>query len=222
MQAALENPSCDSSNPAMAFGNNVKACPPLAPYVQETPSAACKLAGTVPLNEDMGMGHPLPALPGCNPITAKDTPPCEGPISPSKAKSPRYLIKSKLNNKYLSSNPPGTKNPITASVTIPTLTEVWDPNPVNGGVCLMSEDDGSFASASGENGSISCNRGSVSDWETFKIVPQNNGYVGIQANKNNKFLNVTSNGLIIPACDSPNEDSCLFMLEIPTGGMLKV
>jgi len=217
MQAAIKNTKCDSSNPDMAFGNNVKACPPLAPYVQETPDAACLIDSPIPLTEDMGMGHPIPALPGCNPITSVSTPPCSVPPSPSKAKAPRYLLKAKANGKYVSSNPPGTKNPVVANVVVPSLTEVWDPNPVNGGVCLLSEDNGDFASANGDNGMLYVNRGTVSQWETFKIVDQNNGYHAIMSLRNNMYINVTSAGNLTPtsatACDS-----CLFTLEIPNGG----
>jgi len=221
MQAAIDNPLCDSSNPNMDDGNNVKACPPLAAYVQDTPDYACMLSTPIPLNEDMGMGHPIPTLPGCNPITSVSTPPCAGPAAPSKAKDPRYLIKSKATGKYVSSNPPGTKNPMIANVVIPTLTEVWDPNPVPGGVCLLSEDNGQFASANGPDETLYVNRGSVSMWETFSIVNQPNGYVAIMAKRNNQYLNVTQNGNI--AANSPNVcNECLFTLEIPNGGRFSI
>jgi len=221
MQAAIQHPLCDSSNPNIAFGNNVKACPPLAPYVQDTPSQACLLTTPIPLTEDMAMGHPIPELPGCNPITWVETPPCQGPVAPSKAKSPRYLIKSKVTGKYVSSNPPGSVNPMIANVTIPQLSEVWDPNPVPGGVCLMIEETGQFASADGTDGILSVNRGSVSLWETFKIVNQPNGFVAIQALRNNNYIAVTAQGYLAPTAMTVT-DACLFTLEVPNGGKFHV
>jgi hypothetical protein len=214
MRAALKDPKCDGSN--TANGNNVKACPPLAAYVQDTPEAACQLATPIPLTEDLGMGHPIPTLPGCNPITTTTQPACAGPIQPSKAKAPRYLIKSKVTGKYLSSNPPIT-NPMMANVDVPTLTEVWDPNPVPGGVCLLSEDNGKYASADGTDGMLYLNRGSVSQWETFNFENQPNGYVAIKALRNNMYLNVTEFGNLEPT-EAKVIDSCLFTLEVPNGG----
>jgi len=215
MRAALKDPKCDGSN--TANGNNVKACPPLAAYVQDTPDSVCQLANLIPLTEDMGMGHPIPSLPGCNPITTSAQPPCMGPVSPSKAKSPRYLIKSKLTGKYLSSNPPGTANPMMANVAIPDLTEVWDPNPVDGGVSLLCEDSGRFASANGDNGRLYLNRNSVSQWETFIIENQPGGYAAIKSLRNNMYINVTQQGYLEPT-QAKVIDSCLFTLEIPNGG----
>jgi len=217
MQAALKDPKCDSNNPDMADGNNVKACPPLAQYVQDTPEAACKMTTPIPLSEDMGMGHPLPEMPGCNPLTFKTTPACLGPVSPSKAKAPRYLFKSRATGKYLSSNPPGTLNPMVANVVVPTLTEVWDPNPVPDGVCLLSEDNGMFASANGADGMLFLNRNSVSSWETFSIVDQPGGFVAIKSNRNNMYVNVTDIGNLVPTASTVTPD-CLFTLEIPNGG----
>lgn len=221
MRAALLDPKCDSSNPDMDDGNNVRACPPLSQYVQDTPEEACLMTTPVPLTEDMGIGHTIPALPGCNPLTTVETPPCQGPISPSKAKDPRYLIKSKVTGKYVSCNPPGTKNPMVADVEIPTLAEVWDPNPVPGGVCLLSEDNGIFASANGVNGQLWVNRNSVSLWETFNILTQPNGYVAIQSARNNLYINVSSDATLAPTCATIT-DSCLFTLEIPDGGSFRV
>jgi len=216
MQAALDDPQCDANNPAMANGNNVKACPPLAQYVQDTPDAACLLDTPIPLSEDLGMGHTIPELPGCNPITTVKNQPCEGPISPSKAKAPRYFIKSKQTGKYVTSNPPGT-NPMSATVTVPTMAEVWDPNPVAGGVCLLNEEDGRFASANGPDGMLYLNRNSVSSWETFQIVNQPNGLVAILSNRNNMYINVTQNGNLTPTSNTVCNE-CLFTLEVPNGG----
>jgi len=222
MKQAIQNPACDSKNPAMDDGNNVKACPPLAPYVQETPSEACMMNTPVPLTEDMGIGHPLPSLPGCNPITTVNTPPCQGPISPSKAKGPRYLLKSKITGKYVSANPPGLNNPMIANVlSNPTLAEVWDPNPVDGGVSLLSELNGMFASPNGDNGRMYVNRNTVSLWETFTIVDQPNGFVAIKANRNNMYINVTSGGFLEPTATTVM-DSTLFTLVVPDGGNFKM
>lgn len=71
MRAALRNPACDNKNKDMGYGNNVKACPPLAPHLQKTDGKTCKLnnRGVLGLNEDMGVKKLLTKLPGCNPIT---------------------------------------------------------------------------------------------------------------------------------------------------------
>jgi hypothetical protein len=220
MQKALDDKSCDSSNPYIAFGNNVSACFPLAPFVQNVPGPEeCKVDPPIPLTEDMAIGHSIPELPGCNPLTTTTSPPCKAPITPSKSKSPRYLFKSKANGKYVSANPPGTKNPIVANVAYPSLSEVWDPNPVSGGVCLMSELDGQFASANGQNGMLWVNRGSVSTWETFKIVNQPGGYIAIQSMRNNNYISVTAQGNLEPTATTVT-DACLFTAETPNGGAI--
>jgi len=220
-QEALKDPKCDSKNPDLAFGNNVKACPPLAPFVQNVPGDdECLLANKIPLTEDMGIGHTIPELPGCNPLTNKMTPPCEGPVSPSKVKG-RFLIKSKKTLKYVGSNPPSLKNPMIANVSDPSLTEVWDPNPVIGGVCLLNEDSGKFASASGDGNVLIVDRGSVSTWETFKVINQTGGYVAILSLKNNFYVCVTDNGNLSPNSPSVTDD-CLFIFEVPTGGNIGV
>jgi len=220
MQKALEDPSCDSSNPYLDDGNNVTACRPLAQYVQDTPAGeACYIEPRIPLTEDMGIGHPIPTLPGCNPITQQTSPPCTAPIAPSKSKYPRYLFKSQATGKYVSANPPGTSNPVVANVQYPTLSEVWDPNPVDGGVSLMSELDGMFASANGDNGMLWVNRGSVSTWETFKLVQQPGGYIAIQSVRNNLYITVTPQGNLVPTSNNVTMD-CLFTAEAPDGGAI--
>jgi hypothetical protein len=222
MQKALDDPLCDSSNPYSDDGNNVTACPPLAPYVQSTPAPeTCMVDPPIPLNEDLGIGHSIPTLPGCNPLTTVTSPPCTAPISPSKSKSPRYFFKSKKTGKYVSSNPPGVDHPMVANVQYPSLAEVWDPNPVNGGVSLLSELDGMFASANGDNGMLWVNRGSVSTWETFKIVNQPNGYVAIQSIRNNNYITVTDQGNLVPTAKTVTDD-CLFTAEVPPGGAIKL
>jgi len=220
MQQALEDPICDSSNPYSDDGNNVTACPPLAPYVQAVPAGeACRVDPPIPLTEDMGLGHSIPELPGCNPLTYTTSPPCTAPITPSKSKYPRFLFKSKKTGLYVSANPPGTNNPVAANVAYPTLAEVWDPNPVNGGVCLLNELDGMFASANGDNGMLWVNRGSVSTWETFKIVDQPGGYIAIQSVRNNNYITVTDSGNLEPTATMVTSD-CLFTAEIPNGGSI--
>lgn len=70
MAQALKDVKCDLNNTDIAFGNNVKACPPLAPFVQNVPAAGvCSLATDIPLNEDLGIYSAIDKLPGCNPIT---------------------------------------------------------------------------------------------------------------------------------------------------------
>jgi len=121
---------------------------------------------------------------------------------------------------YVSSNPPGTKNPMVANIMKPSLTEVWDPIPVAGGVALLSEDNGDFASASGPDGMLYVNRGSVSQWETYKIVDAPNGYHTIMSLRNNMHINVTQSGNLTPT-SSTQCDSCLFTLEVPNGGSIR-
>jgi len=187
--------------------------------VQETPEYACTMNTPIPLTEDLGMSHPIPVLPGCNPITTEEVPVCKGPIAASKAKEPRFLLKAKVSGKYVSANPPGRKNPMMANVVVPTLAEVWNPRQVTGGVCLQSEDNGQFASASGVDGRLFVNQDSVSTWETFKIVDQGNGYYAIQSKRNNQFIEVTEQGYLVPTSITVTDD-CLFSLEIPDGGRI--
>jgi len=84
-------------------------------------------------------------------------------------------------------------------------------------VCLLSEDNGRYASADGTDGRLYLNRNSVSQWETFNIENQPNGYVAIKALRNNMYLNVTDMGYLEPT-EAKVYDSCLFTLEIPNGG----
>jgi len=218
LQSVVTDPSCDSTN--TANGNDVKACKPLTAYVSAPGPGECQLETKVPLTEDLGSGHVISRLPGCNPLTPGPQPavPCSAP--PSQSDSPgvnvRFHLRSKKTNKYLSC-PQLHSLPLVASATVLSLTEVFTVQNVNGGVTMRDEYSLQFLSANGDNGVVFCDRPSASSWETFSIIPQSGTYVAIKSLRNGNYLSVQADGTVAPI-SSTIGDAELFDRTTPTGG----
>lgn len=79
MAAAIAHPNCSNENPLLNAGNNVRACPPLAPFVKDGSEPKCtglSVCGRfspiywlfqvpVPLTENLGARRPIKYMPGC-------------------------------------------------------------------------------------------------------------------------------------------------------------
>jgi hypothetical protein len=221
LQKALDDPSCLSTNPFNRAGNNVSSCLPLAPFVQNTPDFACLQHSLTYLTEDLGMGNPIDKLPGCNPLTMgpQDATPC--PMIPPQASTTdvlrRFMLLSKATGKYVS-QPMKVDAPLVATATKPTLFEVWSIRNVTGGVAIINDGNGHFASISGNN--MVANRGSVSDWEKWTIG-WHNGYATIMNNYKKLLVTTQADGSVGPT-GSPTTiaDASLFTLVKPDGGTL--
>jgi hypothetical protein len=220
MQAAILDPSCGDKN--TNEGNTVENCKPLAPYVKRMGPGECTLQTKIPLTEDLGAGHTIARLPGCNPITPgpQNAVPCYG--APSASYDPglevRFHLRSKKTTKFLSC-PELHTLPLTANATVLTLTEVFTVTPVAGGVALAEELSLQHWSPVGtSNGNILCNKaGGLTTAETFKIIPQTGNFVAIQALKNNMYLSVQGDTTVAPVSGTVGDNE-LFERVTPTGG----
>jgi len=220
MQTAILDPSCGDKN--TNEGNTVENCKPLAPYVHRMGPGECQIQTKIPLTEDLGIGHPIPRLPGCNPITPgpQNSVPCFGAPAQSYTNGLdfRFHLRSKKTGKFLTC-PEIHTVPVSANATVLTLTEVFFTTAVAGGVGLADELSLQQWSPAGTDGEILCNKGSISAWETFKILPQTDNYVAIQANKNDMYLSVQGDSTIAPTAKTIGDNE-LFERVSPNGGTI--
>jgi len=223
LQAAISDPTCQSNN--TSFGNNVKNCLTLAPYVQNTPEGNCSLNRDIGLNEFIPAGATSPTLPGCNPITygpAAATP-CSSP--PAQTYQPsvttRFHLKSVSTGKYVRAGALDTQV-LTADSLKTTYWETFTAVPYDAGyVGLLNDGTLEYLSAGGPNAGLTASRGSVSDWELFQLVAQANNRVAIIAKRNGKYVTVSSlDKTIAPTSTTVAGDAQLFELVSPNGGSL--
>jgi len=195
MQAALQDQSCDATN--TNNGNNVQACKSLAPYIQSPPADGCLVKELYPNIEDLGLNHPITALPGCNPVTPGPDPaqPCNH-VTPQSSIGPtwrRFLLQPKNSTLFVSAVSQYVK--MTASVATPYYSEVWTINQVPGGWTMKSDLTGIFVTAPRDDPMI-CDKPSASTWETFVFTSQNGGYYSITSLSNNQYVSVHSDGTL--------------------------
>jgi hypothetical protein len=219
MQAAIEDPSCDISN--TDFGNSVKKCAPLAPFVQETPAGACQLDNRIPLTEDMGLGTPIYKLPGCNPLTygPQAATPCSSPPVPTN--STRYHLKNVATGKYLTTKWP-LDSVISANATdftSFTFEEIF----VNIRVdatwsAILHEHKQQFVSVNQDGNRLAANRGSPDEWEHFQWVITGNK-VNLKARRNNLYLTVLADETVAATATTITDKETWEMV-VPTGGSL--
>lgn len=214
VQAALQDPSCDAIN--TNNGNNVKACKTLAPYVQDPGSDKCQILRPYPNIEDLGLNHPITALPGCNPVTSGPNPaqPCTH-ITPQPISGPgwrRFLLQPK-NNSNLFVGQANEYNLMTAKAVTPFYSEVWTMNQVPGGYTISSDLFGQYVT-SPRGDPLICNKPSPSTWETFVFTQQAGGYYSITSLSNNYFISIHADGTL--HADSPTVgDAQLWQLTDP-------
>jgi len=224
LQAVLDDPSCDSTN--TNNGNDVAKCAPVAKYLQDTPEGACSVNRRIPLNENIGNGGLIHALPGCNPITGFGQTPtiCSAPTSATE-KAPatvRFHLRSELTGKFWSCPALYANNPLTATLSNAsslTYYEVFLATAYQGSwVGLLNEGPtGEYVSANGPNSALMCNRGSVSNYEAFEFVSQSNGKVAILSKKNNQYLTANADGTVAPSSTTVGTAQ-LFTQVVPSGG----
>eukprot|EP01119_Soliformovum_irregulare_P009278 TRINITY_DN2251_c0_g2_i1.p1 TRINITY_DN2251_c0_g2~~TRINITY_DN2251_c0_g2_i1.p1 ORF type:complete len:613 (-),score=171.91 TRINITY_DN2251_c0_g2_i1:55-1869(-) len=220
MREALADPACDNGNPNMAFGNNVKACPPLAPYVQDTPQGGvCNLENPIPLTEDVGLGAPIAKLPGCNPLSYGPAPgamcnsaPSDSYVAPV---TQRFLLKSKNSGTYVST-PSNGKSGLFLTSSKPTLFEIWNSQKFASGVYLRNEGSTQYVSANGPDAQLFANRGAPDSYEGFNLISSpDSTNVKIQSNRTKNYVGIKG-GLLFPNVTLADAD--IFQLEIPNGG----
>eukprot|EP01088_Endostelium_zonatum_P014628 TRINITY_DN328_c0_g1_i1.p1 TRINITY_DN328_c0_g1~~TRINITY_DN328_c0_g1_i1.p1 ORF type:complete len:553 (-),score=90.91 TRINITY_DN328_c0_g1_i1:36-1694(-) len=216
--AALLDPQCDlSKNPNLNFGNNVKACPPLAPYVI-TGSDNCQAPLVPGLVEDLGLGHAISALPGCNPINAgpQASSACAwGTTQPSVAPGTyRGYMKNNATGLYLEVDP---ANKTVSLVAGPAqwATQAWVFAPYSNGSQWISEGTEGYVGTTPSGAGLLPNRPYVSGWETWYVYPSNvNGMYLIQAQATGAFLSVTGTGAISVKGNETSANS-LWVFETP-------
>jgi hypothetical protein len=228
---ALADPKCDLAlNDDLAFGNNVKACPPMAPYVKsDNPNGKCQLAEKVNLLEDLGFGHLSSSLPGCNPITGfRDTPvtPCftPQPAQPPVDSARRVLLKSVVTGKYLTT--PDSKTPLFAnhSTEVGTLSssEVFILNTnwftAAGGSVIMSEKTEHYLTAPNSGKVLmTADRNGASDWEIFfPEFTTDNTIVSFKCNSNNKYISAFQDGTVYPNATSVGPNQQFYIVDAHT------
>jgi hypothetical protein len=224
MALALKDPKCDNDNPDMSFGNNVKACPPFAEFVQGAPGAGvCSLVNDIPLNEDLGIGSAISKLPGCNPLTygPESATPCSQAATAYEkvGLNKRFLLKSRATGKYVVA-PPNQDNAMRADGSLLSYYAVWDPIPFVYGNALQNEGTGQYVSASGgDNSQLFADRGSFNSYEGFYLIFANGSTttVSIKSEKTGKYVTVV-NGFLFPNSTAITGDTELFDLEVPDGG----
>jgi len=221
LQQAVKDPSCNSTN--TNNGNTVTNCKPLAAFVQSPEGGECLLSKPIPLTEDLGSTYALDKLPGCNPITDVNAValPCFTP--PSQSYNPglneRFLLKSKLNNMYVSC-PLKDTLPMVANVAVPELQQVFSPFNFNSGgvtgVSLVPQLGLNWLTVQGGD-VVYCNARGRNAWESFKIMNQTGGYIAIQANKNQMYFTVQADNTIA-ATSATIGAAQLFLQQSPDGG----
>jgi len=202
MAEAIKNPQCSNNNNAMAFGNNVLACPPMAPYVK--PGGAdpsCLLHFRMPTTENLGLSNPISHLPGCNPISAGPAPgiKCSAPLSAAD-NSNTFFIKSVALNTYVTADK--ITRVLYSNYSSPlTLQELWAYNPsatgpatsqgpVTAGLTVIqNQEDTGFISAQ----STATLVGGASTWELWTPV-QYGQYWAFKSNRAPGWLTVASPG----------------------------
>jgi len=187
MRQAIKDPKCSNSNKDMGLGNNVKACPPLAPYVKGDNEPKCFINKKVPLTENLGLGRPLNRMPGCynnnGLISGCDTSPKGSDNSGSV-----HIVAASV-NAYLTADTTGVVT-ASASANFLTYNEVWSFQPAtNGSVFILNTQYGNVVSA--QNQAILI--GTKSLWEQWTVVPINgNTTVAFRSARTNQFLSVQS------------------------------
>jgi len=204
VRAALADTACDNNNPAMANGNNVRSCPPLAPFVTDDHDE-CRISPDAKVNtiEDLGVNHLIDRLPGCNPIQAGpangvacyDAP---GTVTLTNG-AKRVLIKPVNSSNYLSTR--SNTDSILASVS-PSGTlgysEVFLFAPVDGGGYTMYAEGPEYYVTAANSGTIDiiASKGGASSWETFDLEQNADSTWSIKARSNSKYFTYQASGAV--------------------------
>jgi len=186
---AIKHPYCSNNNGAMGNGNNVRACPPLRPYVKDGSEPKCqRLSKPVPLTEDLGISHTIARIPGCYGAEGSVANCDATPKGSDNAKT--FFIKT-YKNEYLTQD---VKSNIIANFTgLFTAHELWAfGREYNKMVPLQNQENGYFASSK----EILVGTGNQpSDWEYFTLVTINDKDFALKANRNQKFLSVVGGAI---------------------------
>jgi len=214
MAAAIKEPRCSNDNPDMGFGNNVKNCPPLAPYVKGNNEPDCKLAKTVPLTENLGISKPIKRMPGCWTNTGL-LQGCD-PSPKGSDNSNVYHIFSVSANAYLSLDTASSNVLANGPSNFLTYRQLWGFSERSSGrVAVRSEESSDVISAQNTAQMV----GRVSDWEEWTIVKVagSNSTVAFKSNRNNQYLSVASDKTLnVNAKSIGNAET--FKLSNPDGG----
>ena len=215
--AALVDPQCDlSKNPNLNFGNNVKACPPLAPYVQ-TGSDSCFAPAVPNLVEDLGLSHVIAQLPGCNPITygpqaatncAWDT--TEPTIGPNNY---RGYMRNNATGLYLTVD---SMNNTVGLIAGPAqyVSEIFVFSPFSNGSQWHSEGTEGIMGTNPPGNTLYPSKPYVSSWETWFVYPSNfAGLYLIQSFISGGYL--TTSGGMISAKGNATDTNALWAFDTP-------
>jgi hypothetical protein len=192
VQKTLQDPTCYASS--TNNGNNVKACKSLAPYVQDPGHDTCIISKYVYNIEDLGMNHPIVAMPGCNPVTSGPAPakPCNV-ITPQPTSGPgwrRFLLQPKTVALFVGAI--SLYVPLNASAVEPYYSEAWTMVEGNGGWTMQSDLTGLYVT-SPQKDALICDKNSPSSWEYFDFIAQGDMYA-IRAHSNNMYVSIYPDG----------------------------
>jgi len=192
MAAAIADPLCSNDNPDMAFGNNVKSCPPLAQYVKDGSEAKCTgLTNPVPLTENLGANRPLSRMPGCfdynGPIANCDKTPAGSDNAGT------YFIKSS-NGKFLSAKKDSVVYANNTG-TLKSYSEVWAFGyaPDNQ-VTIQNQDSFGVVSARDNAQLVGQNRAST--WEYWIKETVSGNQVAFKSLRTSQYLTQEADGTL--------------------------
>ncbi|PRP84352.1 putative WSC domain protein [Planoprotostelium fungivorum] len=210
----LATNQCSNDNPEMGFGNNVRACPPLAPYVKGNNEPGCKLANAVPLTENLGISKPIKRMPGCWTSTGL-LQGCD-PSPKGSDNSDVYHIFSVSANAYLSIDLASPNVLANGSSKLLTYSQLWGfSDRPSGRVAIRSEESSKVISAQHTAQMV----GRLSDREEWTIVEiaGSNSTVAFKSNRNNLYLSVAADKTLSASGKSISSAET-FKLSNPDGG----
>jgi len=220
LSAALVDPTCDESNKNTSFGNNVRACKALAPYVVD-PNENCVARPLPGFVEDLGLNHIISKLPGCNPVTGFNQ--AAAPCAPGTAQpnitvgTLRGYLKNIATGQYINVYDNTTAvSLLPVNSTANTISQIFVLSPIsnNGSYAWTSERSGKYIGGVPGGNQFLNNKGSVSSWETWRVSGTGqSGVYSVWSQASGKYLTVGSGGLTSDAVSVGNNS--LWRVEVP-------
>jgi len=140
--------------------------------------------------EDLGMNHPITAMPGCNPVSSGPAPakPCTV-ITPQPTSGNgwrRFLLQPKTNPKFVGAI--SQYVPLNATALTPYYSEAWTMNAAPGGGWSIKSDLTGLFVTSPQKDALICDKSAAGTWEYFDFEVQPSGMYAIKAHSNNLYI----------------------------------
>jgi len=215
MAAAIAHPNCSNNNPLMAFGNAVKACPPLAPYVKDNTEPPCFIKNPIPLTENLGVTNPIRRMPGC--WTATGAAPGCDPTPAGSDSTGAFHIFSPAANAYVTADRSTRVLSATVAASALTTNEIWGFGQVGQGQVFIQNAELPWVVSAQSQAILVGNSPSL--WEYWSITPQDskNITVAFRSSRTSKFLSLQADKTFqFNAATVTSTET--FKLVAPTGG----